>query len=187
MPATQLAVVYPGRFQPFHRGHFETWRHLVGRFGEDRVWIASAERAEGRPGRPAPLSFEERRRIAVALFDVPEARFVRVKSPYAPAEILSGLDAQDTALVAAVGARDAGRLKSRYWAPFSPEGPWEPYPGRGYALETPLQAGDLSASAIRELLASDLPRAEKEAALLAWYPRFDPELFALLLARLGSG
>jgi len=187
MPATQLAVVYPGRFQPFHRGHFETWRQLVARFGPERVWIASAERAEGRPGRPAPLSFEERRRIAVTLFGLPEARFVRVRSPYAPAEILSGLDPEDTALVAAVGARDPGRLKSRYWAPFPPEGPWEPYPGRGYVLETPLQADDLSASAIRALLGSPRPRAEKEAALHAWYPRVDAELFELLLTRLGSG
>ena len=31
-------VVYAGRFQPFHKGHYGTYQHLVKKFGKDNVY-----------------------------------------------------------------------------------------------------------------------------------------------------
>ena len=32
-------VVYAGRFQPFHKGHYLTYDHLVKQFGKDNVYM----------------------------------------------------------------------------------------------------------------------------------------------------
>ena len=34
-------VVYPGRFQPFHKGHKAVYDGLVKKYGRDRVFIAT--------------------------------------------------------------------------------------------------------------------------------------------------
>ena len=35
-------VVYSGRFQPFHRGHYASYQKLVSKFGENNVYIGRA-------------------------------------------------------------------------------------------------------------------------------------------------
>lgn len=184
-PVHRLAVVLSGRFQPFHRGHHAAFLHLQERFGPEQVWLASSDRGAEKPGRPAPFSFLEKQRIITGLFGVPAERVVQIKSPYAPAEVLAAQDRETTAYVAALGSRDADRLKSRYWAPFSPDEPLLPYPERGYVLVLPPMADDLSASQIRATLGSETLSAHaKETAFRAWYPRFDAQLFQLLTERL---
>ncbi len=189
MEPLRPAVVLSGRFQPFHAGHHAAFRALQARFGAENVWIASSDRPSSTPGRPSPLRFEEKRAIICGLFEVPSERVVLVRSPYAPAEVLSGLDPARTAYVAALGARDEGRLRSRYWAPLpeDPGTPLEPYPTRGYFLVLPPQEGDLSASAVRAALGSpDRSLEEKERAFRELYPRYDEALFRLLVERLGA-
>lgn len=187
MTTTRLAVVLAGRFQPFHRGHYEAWARLVSRFGAEQVWIATSDRRGDAGGRPAPFTFEEKRRILSTLFPVPAERVVLVKSPYRPVEVLASQDPERTAYVAAVGERDAGRLSSRYWAPFPEQGPWEPYPARGYVLLLPPQADDLSATRIREVLGDPgLDLEEKERAFRSWYPSFDRSIFELITSRLSG-
>lgn len=182
-----LAVVFAGRFQPFHRGHFAAWRWLCARFGEQAVWLASSDRTGVGDGynRPAPFSFAEKHQIATRLFSVPEDRLVCIKSPYRPVEILGALPPERTAFVAAVGARDADRLRSRYWVDDPGQGPRRSYRDQGYRLILPAFADDLSASAIRAAFSD--PSADPEAAFRALYPLFDPEIFALFVSRLGPG
>lgn len=180
-----LVVVFPGRFQPFHRGHHGVYLALCQRFGADAVYLASSDRTGDAGGRPAPFSFAEKQKLIVKLFDVEPSRIVQVKSPYGPREILSHYDPATTAFVAVTGARDDGRLKSRYWRPYAPDVPLEPYPGRGYILTAPPAADDLSASTIRGVLGDPgLSRDAKIAAFNTWYPRWDEALFDELVARL---
>jgi len=35
--ARQKVVVYAGRFQPFHKGHYKTYEYLVNKFGSENV------------------------------------------------------------------------------------------------------------------------------------------------------
>ena len=42
----KLVVVYPGRFQPFHRGHLSAYRWLCKKFGKENVWIATSNKTE---------------------------------------------------------------------------------------------------------------------------------------------
>ena len=71
--------------------------------------------------------------------------------------------------------------------PFREGEPLDPYPRRGYILTMPPAEGDLSASEIRAVL-GDGQRSleEREAAFRAWYPRWDRDLFHLLIERLGA-
>ncbi len=38
----QTVVVYGGRFQPFHAGHYKTYKHLCSVFGAKNVYIATS-------------------------------------------------------------------------------------------------------------------------------------------------
>lgn len=185
----ELAVVYSGRFQPFHPGHYAVWRQLVARFGEAAVWIASSGRTgpadPGKKLEPAPLRFEEKRWFATRLFPIPAARFVQVRSPYRPVELLSTLDPARTAYVAVLGHKDADRLQSAYFSPLPPEGPVLPYPERGYVLVLAPQSDGLSSRQIRaELSAHARGEAEKMDVFKRIYGKADPEALRLLLDRL---
>ena len=37
-----IVVVYAGRFQPFHKGHYATYSHLVKKFGKNNVFIGTS-------------------------------------------------------------------------------------------------------------------------------------------------
>ena len=40
-------VVYSGRFQPFHRGHYASYKKLVSKFGADNVYISTSNDTSG--------------------------------------------------------------------------------------------------------------------------------------------
>jgi len=39
-----VVVVYPGRFQPFHKGHYHSYSQLVSKFGKNNVYIATSDK-----------------------------------------------------------------------------------------------------------------------------------------------
>jgi nicotinamide mononucleotide adenylyltransferase len=50
-------VVYPGRFQPFHKGHKAVYDQLVKQYGRDSVFIATSNKVE-QP--KSPFSFSDK-------------------------------------------------------------------------------------------------------------------------------
>jgi len=78
-------VVYSGRFQPFHKGHYAAYQRLVSKFGADSVYIATSDKTDS--GK-SPFNFNDKKKIATTMFGVPSSKFVQVKNPYAPVEIL---------------------------------------------------------------------------------------------------
>ena len=38
----KTVVVYAGRFQPFHRGHYAAYKKLVDKFGKDSVYVGTS-------------------------------------------------------------------------------------------------------------------------------------------------
>ncbi len=43
-PIKKTVVVYVGRFQPFHKGHYATYSNLVKKFGKDSVYIGTSNK-----------------------------------------------------------------------------------------------------------------------------------------------
>tara|TARA_R110000824_G_scaffold274325_1_gene463025 strand:- start:326 stop:1225 length:900 start_codon:yes stop_codon:yes gene_type:complete len=97
----QIIAIYPGRFQPMGRHHFQTYQKLVQQFGLENTFIATSDSS----GPRSPLSFEEKKIIMMA-HGIPEKQIVETRSPYQPIEITQMFDPVATAVVFAVGGKD---------------------------------------------------------------------------------
>jgi hypothetical protein len=157
----RTVVIFPGRFQPFHRGHYETYRALEARFPGADVWIATS----GVVGPDSPFSFEERRALA-ALMGIPATRIAQVKSPYNPQEILQNYDPSRDTAIFALSKKDEERIGYKpkkdgspaYMQPYSPNQSSQPMGQHGYVMLAPIVnfkvngASMTGATQIRELL-----------------------------------
>ena len=103
----RVIAIYPGRFQPMGRHHFQTFQALTSQFGLENTFIATS----GKPGPKSPLSFEEKKIIMMA-HGIPESQIVETRSPYQATEITGQFDPAETSVVFAVGGeRHEGKSK----------------------------------------------------------------------------
>ena len=102
-----IVAIYPGRFQPMGKHHAKTFNWLKSKFPD--AYVATS----GKVDLPkSPFSFSEKKKIinSHGIKDV-----VQVKSPYQATEILKKYDPETTAAVFMFGAKDAGRLKGKFF------------------------------------------------------------------------
>jgi hypothetical protein len=103
----QLLVIYPGRFQPFHKGHAAVYQGLVGKYGRNNVYIATA----GKTGDDKhPFTFSEKLYF-MQLQGVPADRVVEATQPYQIDTVISGgrlqvANRNNTIVVFAVSQKD---------------------------------------------------------------------------------
>ena len=97
-----LVVVYPGRFQPFHKGHKAVYDHLVSKYGRDRVYIATSNKVD--PPK-SPFNFSDKT-VFMALTGVPMDRVIESREPYRVPELISLYPAESTILIFAVSEKD---------------------------------------------------------------------------------
>lgn len=113
-----LAVVYGGRFQPFHRGHYAVYTELCKQFGEGSVWIATSNKTNFNPGEGdvSPFTFDEKVELMVQLFGIPTEKIIKCKNPaFTPKEVLEQYKAP-TVCVMICGDKDVDRYsKSKYF------------------------------------------------------------------------
>lgn len=103
----QLLVIYPGRFQPFHKGHYAVYNYLTGRFGRDNVLIATSNKVEEPK---SPFSFAEKAYF-MQLTGVPADRIVQATNPYQIESILATsnlhiANPENTVVIFAVSEKD---------------------------------------------------------------------------------
>ena len=96
-----IVAIYPGRFQPMGRHHYQTFQKIVDQYGLKNTFIATSDVT----GPKSPLTFEEKKLIMIK-HGIPESQIVETRNPYAAAEILSRYSPYDTAAVYLVGAKD---------------------------------------------------------------------------------
>jgi hypothetical protein len=135
-------VIYPGRFHPFHKGHFASYKFLTQKFGPENVFIVSSDK---QAPVTSPFSFADKQNMMIKL-GVPSDRIVKVRNPYQAPEVLEHFDPNTTAVVFAVSEKDAERFS---FAPKRDGSPsyMQPFPGpkkrlaplnkHGYVLLTP--------------------------------------------------
>lgn len=100
--STKTLVVYPGRFQPFHKGHKSVYDYLVGQFGRDQVYIATSNKVD--PPR-SPFNFTEKTQF-MQLTGVSLDRVAETRDPYRALEIVQNYDPKRTKLIFAVSEKD---------------------------------------------------------------------------------
>jgi hypothetical protein len=173
---TQKVVVYGGRFQPFHAGHYKTYKHLCSVFGAKNVYIASSNVQE--TGK-SPLSFNEKRDIAVKVFGISPSKFIQVKNVYQPVEILRDFDSTNTAIIVALGEKDSMRLGGQYFKPYINDRDLEGYMTRGYVYsKTP--SNSFGATDVRNMFRSNLSADQKEKQFQKFFGKYNKDVFQML-------
>lgn len=192
----RTVVIYPGRFQPFHKGHKASYDQLAKQFGD--VYIATS-------GVQAPVTspfgFSDKLAM-ITRTGIPSGRVVQVKNPYQAQEITKDIEnPEDTVLIFAVSEKDMGedpRFKfgvkkdgtPSYMQPYPAGGKGvKPMTAHAYVLVTPtvnfqVQGRDAnSATEIRKMYTAgnDADRAQIIADL---YGEADAALKDIFDARL---
>lgn len=176
-------VIYAGRFQPFHRGHYSIYSELVSRFGEDRVFIATSDTVS----EESPLSFGDRVRVMTKMFYINSDMIVMTKNPYRPYEILDSFT-KDTPLIMPISEKDSERLTSgQYFREFEDGSPLLGYEDAGYYLVLPeykmdIDGENISGTLIRTIFGSDSISADAKADVFKKiYGKVDDDVFKLLI------
>lgn len=174
-------VVYSGRFQPFHRGHYATYKGLVAKFGKDNVYIATSNKTDNKK---SPFNFKEKKLIIQKMFGIPSDKIVQVRNPYAPMEILANYPEETTGFITAVGEKDEMRLSGKYFKKY--KGKVEGgYKDIGYVYISPTLPNAISGTEVRNMLSKGTEE-EKRKNFLKAYPKFDERVYKLITLKLGS-
>ena len=99
-------AVMPGRYNPPHSGHKVVYDKLVKKFGAKNAFIVTSDKQEA--GK-SPFPFKEKKALWKIL-GVPESQIIQVRNPYSPKELTDNLDGDGTAIVFALGRKDADRF-----------------------------------------------------------------------------
>jgi hypothetical protein len=175
----KVVVVYSGRFQPFHKGHYATYDHLVKKFGKDNVYIGTSDVTDSNK---SPFGFKEKKAIMQKMFGIPSNKIVQIKNPYAPEEILSKFDSDTTGFITVVGEKDSSRLSGKYFTPY--KGKVEiGYLDKGYVYAAPAQPNAISGTDVRYWLSSG-SEAERKKNFTKAYPKFDDQIFKMITLKL---
>lgn len=102
-----LLVIYPGRFQPFHKGHHAVYEFLTGKFGRNNVYIATSNKTDNLK---SPFTFAEKAYF-MQLTGVPADRIVQATQPYQIQNVLQSgnitvADPANTVVIFAVSEKD---------------------------------------------------------------------------------
>jgi len=180
---TDKIVVYGGRFQPFHKGHKKVYDALVSKFGSKNVYIATSDVQDGDK---SPLSFNDKKEIATKLFGIPSSKFVKVKQPYQPVEILRGYDDITTALIVAVGEKDDARLGGNYFKPYTNDKNLKGYAVNAYVYSA-LPSNSFGATDVRNMFRNNRMGGErKQKEFEKFFGKFDKAIYTKLIKALNE-
>lgn len=98
---TGTLVVYPGRFQPFHKGHRAVYEFLVKKYGRDNVYISTSNKVD--PPR-SPFNFSQKAAF-MKVTGIPLDRVIETRDPYRVPELVQHVD-PNTRLIFAVSEKD---------------------------------------------------------------------------------
>ncbi len=177
----KVVVVYSGRFQPFHKGHYATYDHLVKKFGKDSVYVGTSNVTDSKK---SPFNFKEKKVIMTKMFGIPSNKIVNVRNPYAPEEILNKYDDSNTGFITVVGEKDSSRLSGKYFTPY--KGKIEAgYLDKGYVYAAPAQPNAISGTDVRYWLSAGT-EADRKKGFMKAYPKFDDQIFKMITLKLKS-
>lgn len=175
----RFAVIYGGRFQPFHRGHYEGYLWLTKKFGYENVWVAMSDRVnfDQAKGDVSPFTFDERVEMMVALFEMKVSRIIKCKNPaFAPAEVFKEYRGVDPVYIAAVGKKNEDRYNNNpFFKPYDDQSLEELSPVSekvGYYVTMPIKSSEISGTKIRAALANVDDR-NKKALFKKYFGKYD--------------
>jgi hypothetical protein len=142
---SSILVVYPGRFQPWHKGHKMVYDYLVKIYGRDNVFVTTSNKVD--PPR-SPFTFSEKQQF-MHLTGVSADRIVETRDPYRALEVVQKYNPKTARLVFAVSEKDMAedpRFKFGYKKDGSPTyfqpmpknvNDMQPFETHGYIMTVP--------------------------------------------------
>ena len=103
--ARRIIVTYPGRFQPFHKGHYAVFTNLQAKFGSDNVFIITGNKTDSIK---SPFNFSDKVRFMHAM-GVPDHSIIESDRMYDLPAQFDNLKEQ-VVFITVVGAPDEKRL-----------------------------------------------------------------------------
>jgi len=101
----RFVVTYPGRFQPFHKGHADVFHELQSRFGSDNVFIVTTDKTNSTD---SPFSFSDKVRFMHAA-GIPDHSIIQASKPYDLPDVFQP-HKENIIFIAALGEQDASRM-----------------------------------------------------------------------------
>jgi len=202
MDRSNIIVVYPGRFQPFHKGHKSVYEHLLKDWAH--VYIATTDKVQ--PGR-SPFNFQDKLKF-MGMLDVESDKVLQVRNTYNGQDYIDHFtpkfDASNTGLIMVVSDKDMQddprfnfpnlgmSLKKdgnpAYLQKYTDHENMKSMAEHGYIMTAPIfpfkVAGhDLdSASQLRELMSGDEELAKQ--VFVDLYDKYNEDIFKLIRERL---
>ena len=181
MENKNIVAIYPGRFQPMGRHHFEAFQWLQNKFGDQNTFIATSNKVD--PPK-SPLDFDEKKTVA-SKYGI-DSQIVQVKNPYNAEEITSRFDPENTAVVFMVGEKDMQedprfQMKPKkdgspsYFKKYEEGQPMDSYLKHGYLIVAPHVSynidgvGEMSGTNIRKALSNPDLTKEQFIDIFGWY------------------
>jgi hypothetical protein len=176
-------AIFPGRFQPFHAGHYSIYQMLVQKFGKENVYIATSDKTDAVN---SPFDFNEKQDIMTTMFGIPEDRIIKTAQPYRPIEITGNLP-DNTPVVMSFSEKDAGRMGGKYFKSYEDGAEMAGYKEHGYIIIAPemqlqLNGKNVSGTQVRELMGNpQITDEAKKEIFTKIYGKFDPDIFKKLV------
>jgi len=184
----RIVGVYVGRFQPFHAGHFNTFKEMQKEFGAKDTFIATSNVSGGDRH---PFNFKEKQKIISKMYNIRKNQIVQEKNVYAPINILSKYDKEHTAVAVGLGEKDGQRLGGKYFKPYTGDvTKLKGFEDNGYIYIVPtfkLKVGgsNISGTQVRKLLSSpDIDDKKKKKLFKVIFGKFDNSMYEFITNRL---
>lgn len=188
----KLVVIYPGRFQPAHKGHAQVYRTLVEQYPDADVYVATSAKVDEK----SPFSFEERK-FALEKAGVPGDKIVQVVSPYVAKEITLKYNDTKDRLIYAVSEKDIDRFSygpkkdgsPSYFQKLKDAKELQPLGEKGYIAIAPvfpfkvLGKTVTGATQIRDMY-KHVSEPERKQIIIDLYGRFDRAIYNLFNKKL---
>ena len=200
MNASDVIVIYPGRFHPFHKGHKGVYDLLNSKF--KNVYVATSDKVE--PGR-SPFNFDEKVEI-MSMLGIEPSNILKVKQTYNGNEYMSRFN-NSYGLIFAVSEKDmdddprfnfpsSGQSLKKdgtpaYLQKFTRIEDVEDMTKHGYVMTVPTTSFKVaghdvnSASQIRNLLGTDNVDDAKQA-FVDLYDKYNETVFNMIRNKLGG-
>ena len=189
MPEKKVIAIYPGRFQPMGKHHYDAFKWLQSKFGANNTFIATSDKVD--PVK-SPLNFKEKKLVA-SKYGVGN-KMVQVVNPYKAEEITKNYDPKTTSVVFMVGVKDMKEdprfsMKPKkdgspsYFQKYEPGTKMEPYDKRGYLIVAPHVSydikgvGEMSGTNIRKALSNPKITSQQFKDIFGWN---DPQVESML-------
>jgi predicted CopG family antitoxin len=194
-PEKRLVIVYGGRFQPFHRGHYQVYLWLCKKYGKGNVWIATSNKTNYKEedGPISPFTFNEKVEIMSGLYGIEARRIVQCKNPaFSPKEVFKLYKGFKLVYAAAVGHKDEDRYKeSKHFLPIprdlklpsNVDQLMDIKEDRAYYTVVPMKRESLSGSEVREQLIAAEDHEQKKV-FTHCFGKYDDTIADLVITRL---